>query len=260
MTGGRRHDVEGGATGPRAGLIERFRSFLARYPQGGALFFSKRVSRVIGAFVAAAVFPTPVTPNAVTIAGFVAHLLAAIVVVVADGVVSVPAWILVIVLWQVAFGLDCADGQLARARRATTAFGAWLDAFVDVATHVLVYSVLALYLVRSLSLDATGAVVLTASVIGGHLLQLATSWGHSVMGTAPAVPDPPRWLAALMQARQVLDYGWFLFAAALLLPFPVALLVFVSLSALAHVLAALTQLSLNWYAHLRTGHGDVASD
>src|SRR2546430_5933024 len=38
--------------------------------------------------------------------------------------------------WQVAFCLDCADGQLARARGTSNAFGALLDQVSDFVGHV----------------------------------------------------------------------------------------------------------------------------
>lgn len=234
--------------------LSRFRRFVRTYPRGGALFFTRRVNRPAGSLVAALLFPTQVTPNIVSVVGFGLHIVAAALVVTAAGPLSVWLQLGVIVLWQVAFSLDCADGQLARARGAATPFGAWLDIFLDVVTHVLVYGALVLQCVRILGLDGSVATLVTSAVMGGHLIQLFTSWGHGPLGSEPAMPDPPTWLRLAMVARQLLDYGWFLFAAAVLLAWPRLLLAFLLVSAGLHLASSGVQLALNWRRELQHPH------
>lgn len=195
--------------------------------------------------------PTGVTPNMVTVAGLAVHFLTAALLATAPIPVSPVIWLSVLVLWQLAFSLDCADGQLARARRSSSPFGAWLDQLVDVLTHALVYAALIIYLVRALALDGLSAAFLASIVISLSMLQLFTTWGrHEIMGTEPAIRQPAPWLVLLMQGRHILDYGFYLFVAALLLPWPSLLLTFLVAYAVISGLAVLTQLGLNWHRYV----------
>ena len=57
-----------------------------------------------------------------------------------------PAWavgLLALVGWQVAYALDCADGQLARVTGRTSAAGARLDVLCDVAAQIALVTALA---------------------------------------------------------------------------------------------------------------------
>src|SRR5205085_1383996 len=80
------------------------------------------------------------SPNQVTAASFAVGLLAA------AGFATGERWGLVAgaVLLQVAFALDCVDGQLARYTRSFSAFGAWLDSVLDRAKEYAVYAGLAI--------------------------------------------------------------------------------------------------------------------
>lgn len=228
-------------------LRSRWQTFLQRYPRGGALLFTRHVNRPAGSLIAASVVDTGITPNMVSVAGSVVHAAAAAVLLVTDRPIGVVPWLLVLVLWQLAFSLDCADGQLARARGTASAFGAWLDIVLDVVTHVLVYGVLAWYVAGTLALDGPTAALFAAAVMGGHLIQLFTSFEHGPLGTEPAVARPPTWLRLAMHARQALDYGAFLCIAALLLPWPPLLAGYLLVSAALHLGAAASQLAVNWH-------------
>lgn len=230
--------------------VRRVRHLVASSPKTDRLFFSGYVTRSAGAAVAVYLERTRVTPNLVSIAGLVVHAIAALLLVVAESPISVGAWLAVLLLWQLAFSLDAADGQLARLRGLSSAFGAWLDTFIDVATHVMVYGALTNFLVRALDLDGTTAATVASVVLGAHLLQLFTGWRHEIVRSDPAVPAPPPWLALGMRARHLIDYGWFLLVAAILLPQPRLLLAFLLASSAIHVLAAVTQLMLNWYREM----------
>lgn len=232
-------------------FVSRVQTFLQQYPRGGALFFTRRVNRTAGAAMAVLLFPTSVTPNAVSVAGFVVHVVAAVVVATASTPLPPSTWILALLLWQVAFSLDCTDGQLARSRGTATPFGEWLDIFLDVITHLLVYGALAVYVVRSLDLDGVDASLLTSAVMGLHLFQLFTSWKRGVLGSAPAIAQPRGLLGIASHGRHLLDYGWFLFASAILLPWPDTLAAFLVFSATIHALAAVAQLALNWRTQIR---------
>lgn len=238
------------AAGVPAGYVARVRRLVASSPKRERLFFSGYVNRTAGAAIAVLLQPTSITPNVVSVAGLVVHALAAGVLVLSGSPISPWAWLAVLLLWQLAFNLDSADGQLARLRGQGSAFGAWLDMCIDVITHVMVYGALAIFLVRALALDGLTAAMLTSVAMGSHLLQLVTGWKHDIVGSDPALPNPPRWLALSMHARHLIDYGWFLFAAGALLRWPPLLLVFFLASCVLHLLAAVIQLSLNWYRYL----------
>ncbi|MEJ7696269.1 MAG: hypothetical protein WKF78_06540 [Candidatus Limnocylindrales bacterium] len=103
----------------RTGVVTtRFREFLRRYPRGNALFFTKRVNRPAGSMLAALLFETRISSNMVSLAGFGVHVLAAAALAAAAEPIPGWTWLAVLLLWQLAFSLDCADGQLARARGA----------------------------------------------------------------------------------------------------------------------------------------------
>jgi phosphatidylglycerophosphate synthase len=86
-----------------------------------------------------------VTPNQVTAASFFVALLAA-------GCFAAgvrPGYIVGAVLLQFSFGLDCADGQLARLTENFSDLGGWLDAMFDRLKEYVVYAGLAIGSVRS---------------------------------------------------------------------------------------------------------------
>lgn len=233
------------------GFLRRVDDFRRRYQGVQGLFWIRRVNHPVGALIALVVQPTRVTPNMVTVASLVVHLLAAGLLVTSSAPVSLFTWLMVMALWQVGFSLDCADGQLARARGSSSAFGAWLDQMVDVITHGLVYTALCLFVVRAVPLDSHAATLLTATVITLSMLQLFTTWGRNqLLGTDPATQHPTPLLVLLMHGKHFLDYGFYLFVAALLIPWPPVLLLFLVGYACLSGLAALAQLALNWRRYI----------
>lgn len=84
------------------------------------------------------------TPNQVTTVSLAVALLAA-------GCFAVgerPAYVVGAVLLQLSFGLDCADGQLARLTGTFSALGGWLDAMFDRLKEYAVYAGLAVGSIR----------------------------------------------------------------------------------------------------------------
>lgn len=88
-----------------------------------AYYFSAQIAYVIVRLI----YRTPITPNMCTIASLVLGLLAAVV----ASFGGYANGIFAILLLNISFILDCCDGQLARARNTSSAFGAWLDAYAD---------------------------------------------------------------------------------------------------------------------------------
>ena len=59
---------------------------------------------------------------------------------------TVPGWVVgigALVLWHLAYSLDCSDGQLARVTGRSTVAGARLDILADIAVHVSLVAALA---------------------------------------------------------------------------------------------------------------------
>lgn len=106
-------------------------------------------------------------PNHLTLMSASLVLLASILyVVLPPGVTSA---VVVLVVLQLAYGLDCADGQLARARRMSSEFGGWLDLTMDaIFGTVLTFSILVWVVGRTpehLVVAAIGLCALTAGRI-----------------------------------------------------------------------------------------------
>jgi hypothetical protein len=108
-------------------------------------FFVSSYSR----FVARAAARRRLTPNQITVLSLCVGVLAAL------GFAKGERWSLVAgaVLLQVAFMLDCVDGQLARYTRNFSRFGAWLDSVFDRGKEYLVYAGLAIGAVRGFGTD-----------------------------------------------------------------------------------------------------------
>ena len=110
---------------------------LARAQKNGAgvPWYMRVVNRRLGRIIAAAAAPTRATPDMVTAASFVAFLAgAALLALVEPGIgMAIGAMLLL----QLGFALDSADGQLARLRGTGSPAGEWLDHVVDSARHLL---------------------------------------------------------------------------------------------------------------------------
>lgn len=225
--------------------IEAFRD---KYTRRQALPWTHAVNHRLGVLITLLLGRMAITPNMVTVAGLM--LYAPIALLVASLKSPVGAWPAVVVLlgWQLAFTLDCADGQLARVRGGGTPFGAWLDQILDFLGHVSVITSLVIFLSRALSLDATAAILLVSFAAGANLLLLfAAAERTLLLGSEPAVArSRSPWVEVLTRGRYLTDYGFFLFLAAGLLAFPRALLWLLLLHAGVASLTVLGQLGLNW--------------
>jgi phosphatidylglycerophosphate synthase len=116
--------------------------------RGGGLF-SEALSQRIGARIAVAAHRRQLVPTVLTVAHLGLGCLVSFVVVaaaepVADGRVwAWPIGLLALVGWQLAYALDCADGQLARVTGRTSSSGGRLDVLCDVAVQISLVAALA---------------------------------------------------------------------------------------------------------------------
>ena len=219
------------------------------------LWWIRRVNRRVGAFIALALLPTRISPNVVSVAGLLVTAIGGLFVTVNHRSIAPITVLVVFVLWQLAFSLDCADGQLARTRGQSTPFGAWLDQVLDFVSHSIVFTALTVYAVRANELDELIGVALGATVVALSLIQLfASSQRNSLMGTAPALGQGEggalRWLGL---GRHLTDYGAMLAISAILLPWPRVLLWFLIASGVLNGLTVAGQIATNWIAQGRPG-------
>lgn len=221
-----------------------------------ALFWSRRVNRRIGAAIALALLKTRVTPNQVSIAGLIANLSGAVLVLLAPTPAPLGTAVIVFLLWQLGLSLDNADGQLARARGTAAPFGAWFDQILDFITHTAVTGSLVIFGVRAVGLGAVDAAAIASLAIAGNLIGLfASAQRNALMGTRPAIdPSAHPTYRLLLLGRHLLDYGAFLAVWSVALLWPPLLLPALAVAALLVIAAVIAQVAINWP---RAGHDET---
>ncbi len=111
----------------------------AQKSSAGTPAYSRFVNRRIGRVLAAAAFLAGRTPNQVSLASGFCSLVG--IVLIAAVRPSLPlALVVVMVLLVLGYGLDSADGQLARLRGGGSPLGEWLDHMIDSVKIVLLHS------------------------------------------------------------------------------------------------------------------------
>jgi CDP-diacylglycerol--glycerol-3-phosphate 3-phosphatidyltransferase len=125
-----------------------------------------------------------ITPNGVTVIGFVVVAFAAGMV--AFGQLLAGAGVLV-----AGSLLDAVDGALARATGGTTAFGGFLDSTLDRAAEAILYAAVVVYFLRS-EADPIGPVVLALAALCGSFMVSYTRAKAEAFGISAAVGLAPR--------------------------------------------------------------------
>ncbi|WP_326563083.1 CDP-alcohol phosphatidyltransferase family protein [Micromonospora sp. NBC_01796] len=187
-----------------------------RVNRGGGLF-SEAFSQRLGAGFALLAYRLGLSPTALTMGNLVLGLAASVAVValagpVADG--DVPAWVvglIALVGWQVAYALDCADGQLARVTGRGSPAGARVDILCDVAAQIALVTALG---ATAVAQRPSTPVWLVAAFAGTWMVNLVTSVmqagpNHASMVTSTSLP--------VRLAKLIRDYGAVIFVAALVL-------------------------------------------
>jgi len=122
---------EGGARAAYAALAR------AQKSGAGVPWYMRVVNRRLGRVIASVAAQTRATPDHMTAASFVAFLAGAGLLAAVEP--GVPMAVGAMLLLQLGFALDSADGQLARLRGTGSAAGEWLDHVVDSARHLLLH-------------------------------------------------------------------------------------------------------------------------
>jgi phosphatidylglycerophosphate synthase len=150
--------------------------FFAHNRNGG--LFTMLVNQRLGAYACVPAHRLGLAPTVLTLANLVFGLAASVAVAalataMRDG--SVPAagvGLAALVLWQVAYSLDCADGQLARVTGRTSPAGARLDVLCDVALQI---SLVAAVSAVAVAYTPAAPAWLIAAFAGGWMVNLVTS-------------------------------------------------------------------------------------
>ncbi len=124
------------------------------------------------------------TPNEITVAGFVTVLAAAALV--AVGQLLAGAALLV-----AGSLLDAVDGALARATGGTSAFGSFLDSTLDRAAEAILYGGIVAYYLR-VSADPIGPVLLALTALAGSFMVSYTRAKAEGIGLSASVGLAPR--------------------------------------------------------------------
>jgi phosphatidylglycerophosphate synthase len=187
-----------------------------RTNRGGGLF-SEAISQRIGAGLAVAAHRLGLPPTALTLTNLVLGLAASVTVVALAGPVAagaVPAWavgLVALIGWQVAYALDCADGQLARVTGQGSAAGARVDVLCDVAAQIALVTALA---ATAVAQRPSTPVWLVAAFAGSWMVNLVTSVMQSGPNAASIVPSTS---LPVRLVKLVRDYGAVIFVAGLVL-------------------------------------------
>jgi len=201
------------------GKVQHWAELLSnRFDTQGTPFATRWISQRAGALLAAGAFRFHISANALTLSGLVCIILGCVFYVHAN---SVPAWVCAGLLWQLAFSFDCADGQLARATRTTSAYGAWLDLACD---HVreAVLSATVLYVLLTSGIPLHVALTSTTLKVIGSLLFLHTVSTLKADDYKPLRLDSMQGMARQI-VRNSIDTPVYLLVLASLRPFPHAL-------------------------------------
>lgn len=185
-----------------------------RVNRGGGLF-SEALSQRLGAAIALAAHRLGLSPTTLTIANLVLGLaVSSVVVACAERAPDHGLWaigLLALVGWQVAYGLDCADGQLARVTQRTSPVGARVDVLCDVAAQIGLVTALSAVAV---AVRPTTPVWLVAAFAGTWMVNLVTS----VMQSGPSAASMVTSTALPVRVvKLVRDYGAVITVAGLVL-------------------------------------------
>ncbi|KOX15041.1 CDP-alcohol phosphatidyltransferase [Micromonospora sp. NRRL B-16802] len=197
-----------------------------RVNRGGGLF-SESISQWLGAVFALVAQRLGLRPTALTLTNLVLGLATSITVVALAGPVAagdVPAWVvglLALIGWQVAYSLDCADGQLARVTGQGSPAGARIDILCDVAAQIALVAALA---ATAVAQEPGTPTWLVATFAGTWMVNLVTSVMQSGPNAASMVTSTS---LPVRLVKLVRDYGAVIFVAAVVLAVAPALVLWV---------------------------------
>jgi len=169
---GRTVDARGGMLGPAGADTREQATKLLRgleNPRDG--YLDRLVYRRLSRPLTARLLLTPVTPNAVTVAGILAGVAGGLLL----GLPGAGATLAAVLLLLASSVLDCSDGELARLRFAESKLGHWLDVTGDTVVHLALLGGIALRLAALGETPSTAAVIGLATGIAGAFTTITLS-------------------------------------------------------------------------------------
>lgn len=212
----------------------------------GVPFYMRTVNRRLGRGLACLGALVGVSANHVTALSGLAALAAVVIVSTVD--VTVTGAVGVVLLLQLAFALDSADGQLARLTGSGSAAGEWIDHVVDAARTLAFHGAVLIALHRFTDVDDAVLLVPLLFALVTSVRFFAQILSEQLMGRGAARDEPGSAIGALIQTPA--DIGVHN-AVLLLLPWTTVFVVAYA------ALAAANTLLLG--ATLRRRHRDLAS-
>lgn len=179
-------------------MISSILQFRDTYARGGGPW-TYHVSQTFGASVAKAAVLRGLSPNVLTLLSLAFGLATSVAVILLFPWSRVAAACVGLIGWQVAYGLDCADGQLARAAKKTSRGGATLDLLADFGVHTGVAT--AALMVAPIGSDAIAGGLGGLAMSGWLFAPFYSGIAPPSVGTQAEV-GPVRWLF-----RFARDYG-----------------------------------------------------
>ncbi|GAA1850829.1 CDP-alcohol phosphatidyltransferase family protein [Asanoa iriomotensis] len=183
-----------------------------RVNRGGGLF-SEALSQRAGALFAAAAYRLGIAPTLLTAGNLVVGL-GTSAAVVALASTDVPTWVaglIALLGWQLAYALDCADGQLARVAGRTSPAGARVDVLCDIAVQISLVTALSAVAVDQRPSTASWVVAMFAGTWMVNLVTSVMQAGPNAGSMVTSTSLPVR------LAKLVRDYGAVVFLAGLVL-------------------------------------------
>ena len=119
-------------------------------------------------------------PNTVTALGVLVHLVTAGLLLALPSRSMLPAALVVLVGWHLAYSLDCSDGQVARTTGKTSSEGAVLDLLADYLSHTVVFALVWLKVLALTELANDGF----SAELGGLFALTAGGWFASLHNQA----------------------------------------------------------------------------
>lgn len=193
--------------------------------------FTTAVSQRLGALLAYGGQWLGLSPNKLTALGLTCYVAAAALYAFLPS--GAGAAMVCLLVYQLAYGLDCSDGQLARAQGRTSAFGGWWDVTADAVSSLCLAFALLYWLSGSTGIDilellpvlllATGRIVVLYST------KFTENGGRRSPGQGGAVASTAKralWL--------VIDTPTLLLLVCLLRDFPEGLTLYIAIMGLAY--------------------------
>jgi phosphatidylglycerophosphate synthase len=185
-----------------------------RTNRGGGLF-SEALSQRVGAVLAAVAYRLRLAPTVLT-AGNLLLGLATSAAVVALTSTSAPTWVaglIALVGWQLAYALDCADGQLARVSGRKSPAGARVDVLCDIAVQISLVTALSAVAVDQRPSTASWVIALfagTSTSLPVRVVKLVRDYGAVIFVAGLVLLVVPQWTIWLLLAFTVVNGGFLL--------------------------------------------------